>query len=79
MIIDDFVLKPLRAPADEDLHEVTTDFGRVGRAAAMADPTGASFVVCKGANGDPPDAEKTPMGGWAWNELWTSDDRKAPA
>lgn len=54
-----------------------TDFGPVGRAAAMADPTGASFCVWKGANGDPPDAEKTPMGGWFWNELWTSHDRTA--
>ena len=56
-----------------------TDFGPVGRAAAIADPTGASFCVWKGANGDPPDVEKTPMGGWFWNELWTSDDRKAVA
>lgn len=56
-----------------------TDFGPVGRAAAMADPTGASFCVWKGANGDPPDVEKTPMGAWFWNELWTSNDRKALA
>ena len=56
-----------------------TDFGPVGRAAAIADPTGASFCVWKGANGDPPDTEKTPMGGWFWNELWTSDDKKALA
>ena len=56
-----------------------TDFGAAGRAAAMADPTGASFCVWKGTNGDPPDVEKTPMGGWFWNELWTSDDRKALA
>ncbi len=56
-----------------------TDFGPVGRAAAMADPTGASFCVWKGADGDPVDVDKTPMGGWIWNELWTSDDRKALA
>ncbi len=56
-----------------------TDFGPVGRAAAMADPTGASFCVWKGANGDPPDVETTPMGGWCWNELWTSNDHKALA
>ena len=54
-----------------------TDFGAAGRAAAIADPTGASFCVWKGANGDPPDVEKAPMGGWFWNELWSSDDRKA--
>ena len=51
-----------------------TEFSPVGRAAAMADPTGASFCVWKGANGDPPDVETTPMGGWFWNELWTSND-----
>ena len=56
-----------------------TDFGPAGRAAAIADPTGASFCIWKGANGDPPDAEKTPMGGWFWNELWASDDGKALA
>ena len=56
-----------------------TDFAPEGRAAAMADPTGASFCVWKGTNGDSPDPEKTPMGGWFWNELWTSDDRKALA
>jgi uncharacterized protein len=56
-----------------------TDFGHVGRAAAMADPTGASFCIWKSTNGDPPDTEKTPMGAWFWNELWTSDDRKALA
>ena len=56
-----------------------TDFDAIGRAAAIADPTGASFCVWKGVDGDPPDAEKTPMGGWFWNELWTSDERKALA
>ena len=54
-----------------------TDFGPVGRAAAMADPTGASFCIWKGANGDPLDVENTPMGGWFWNELWTNNDRRA--
>ena len=56
-----------------------TDFAMAGRAAAIADPTGASFCVWKGLNGDPPDTEKTPMGGWFWNELWTSDAGKALA
>jgi uncharacterized protein len=56
-----------------------TDFGPVGRAAAMADPTGASFCVWKSADGDPPDPDKAQMGAWYWNELWTSDDRKALA
>src|SRR4051812_45807497 len=55
------------------------DFGPVGRGAGIADPTGAPFCLWHGANGDPADAEKTPMGSWFWNELWTSDDRKALA
>ena len=56
-----------------------TDIGPVGRAAAIADPTGASFCLWKSTDGDPPDAEKTPAGGWYWNELWTSDTGKALA
>lgn len=56
-----------------------TDYSPVGRAAAMADPTGASFCVWRGNEGDPVDVEKTPMGAWFWNELWTSDENKALA
>jgi uncharacterized protein len=56
-----------------------TNFDPVGRAAAMADPTGASFCVWRGNSGDPVDVEKTPMGAWFWNELWTSDEHKALA
>jgi len=56
-----------------------TDFGSFGRATAVADPTGASFCLWKGANGDPPDPGTTPMGGWFWNELWSSDEQKALA
>lgn len=56
-----------------------TNYGLAGRACAMADPTGASFCVWKGAGGDPADDDKTPAGGWFWNELWTSDDKTALA
>ncbi len=56
-----------------------TNFGPVGRACAMADPTGASFCVWKGTSGDPVDVEMTPMGGWFWNELWSSDASAALA
>jgi len=56
-----------------------TNFSSVGRAAALADPTGASFCLWRGTNGDPPDVDKTPIGNWFWNELWTSNDRKALA
>jgi predicted enzyme related to lactoylglutathione lyase len=56
-----------------------TDFSPVGRAAAIADPTGASFCLWRGNSGDPVDVEKTPMGAWFWNELWSSDEHKALA
>ena len=49
------------------------DFGDVGRAAVIADPTGAAVSLWKGAQGDPTDVDKTPVGGWFWNELFTPD------
>ncbi len=56
-----------------------TDFGAVGRAAAVKDPTGAMVCLWKGAQGDPADVDKTPVGGWFWNELWTTDVKAAVA
>jgi len=56
-----------------------TNFGDVGRAAAVADPTGAAVCLWKGAQGDPADVEKTPLGGWFWNELFTPDAKAAVA
>ena len=56
-----------------------TNFGDVGRAAAIADPTGAAVCLWKGAQGDPQDVEKTPLGGWFWNELFTPDAKAAVA
>ncbi len=55
------------------------DFGAVGRAAAVADPTGAAVCLWKGAQDDPADVEKTPVGGWFWNELFTTDAKAAVA
>jgi predicted enzyme related to lactoylglutathione lyase len=49
------------------------NFGDVGRAAVIADPTGAGVSLWKGAQGDPADVEKTPVGGWFWNELFSPD------
>lgn len=60
--------KPLMPP---------TDFGPVGRGAAVADPTGASFALWKSAQGDRPDVAETALGDWYWNELWTTDEKKA--
>ncbi len=56
-----------------------TDFGPVGRGAALADPTGAVFAIWKGAEGDRADVETTPDGDWYWNELMTDDEKAALA
>ena len=50
-----------------------TDFPTVGRGAGIIDPTGAALCLWKGSNGDAPDQDPTPAGGWVWNELWTPD------
>lgn len=50
-----------------------------GRASAVADPSGAAFCLWKGAEGDPVDVEKTPFGGWFWNELHSTDSKAALA
>ena len=50
-----------------------TDYGDVGRAAVLADPTGATFCLWAGAAGDRPDVDRVPWGAWCWNELWTTD------
>lgn len=54
-----------------------TEYGP-GRMAAAADPTGASFAMWKGLEGDRPDAP-TAVGDWHWAELWTTDTAKALA
>jgi len=56
-----------------------TDFGPVGRGAGVADPTGANFCLWTSAESDAPDVDKTPFGGWYWNELWTPDAKRAVA
>lgn len=53
-----------------------TDFG-VGRAAGLADPTGALVALWKASEGDRPDVERPPVGDWFWNELWTTDAARA--
>lgn len=55
------------------------DYGGAGRAANVADPTGAVFALWKGAQGDPPDTDTVPTGGWLWNELTTQDEAAALA
>jgi len=55
------------------------DFGPVGRGAVITDPTGARVSLWKGAGDDPVDVEKTPVGGWHWNELHSKDANAAVA
>lgn len=50
-----------------------------GRASGITDPSGAMLCLWKGAEGDPADVEKTPFGGWFWNELWSTDAKAALA
>ena len=50
-----------------------------GRASGITDPSGAMLALWKGAEGDPADVEKTPVGGWFWNELWSTDAKAALA
>ena len=47
-----------------------------GRAAVVADPQGAVFVLLKTSTGDPEDI-KPRFGEWLWNELLTSDAENA--
>jgi predicted enzyme related to lactoylglutathione lyase len=56
-----------------------TDFGSVGRAAAIADPGGAPFCLWRGAEGDPPDVDKPQAGSFLWNECYAPDEKKALA
>lgn len=62
--------KPLLAPSD---------LAPLGRAAAVADPTGAALCLWKGRADDRPDVAGVPLGDWAWNELWTPDASMAVA
>jgi predicted enzyme related to lactoylglutathione lyase len=56
-----------------------TDFGDVGRAAMVSDPTGANLCLWKGAQGDRADVANAALGDWLWNELWTPDAQRALA
>jgi len=55
------------------------DYGSAGRMATIADPTGGVFSLWRGTQGDPPEVETTPPGGWIWNELTTQDEKTALA
>jgi predicted enzyme related to lactoylglutathione lyase len=57
-----------------------TDFGPVGRGAAVADPAGAAIALWRGAGDDRPDSmEGVPVGDWYWVECMTGDAEKALA
>jgi uncharacterized protein len=55
-----------------------TDFTPVGRGAGLTDPTGAAFCLWTSAKGDEADGD-VPVGGFVWNELSTTDIKKAIA
>ena len=55
------------------------DFGPTGRGCAIADPSGAALCLWKGAQGDPVDTGKTPLGGWFWTELQSTNVQAAVA
>lgn len=56
-----------------------TDFGPMGRGAAIVDPTGASLCLWRGAYGDRPDDAEVAIGDWYWNELCTHDPQAGAA
>lgn len=55
------------------------EFGSMGRGAMIADPTGATFGIWRGKQGDRPDVEKAAMGDWFWNEHMSKSAQKAIA
>ena len=55
------------------------DYGTAGRAATLADPTGAVFAIWKGSQGDPADVPSSPIGSFICNELTTQDEQAALA
>ncbi|MDD3620729.1 MAG: VOC family protein [Desulfobulbaceae bacterium] len=48
------------------------EIARRGRYLVVRDPLGAPLVLMHSASGDPEPAVP-PIGGWLWDELWTSD------
>src|SRR5215470_1772030 len=52
--------------------KAATDIPNVGRFAVLADPQGATFAVFT-PSGPPPATPSTPMGGFSWHELATTD------
>lgn len=48
------------------------DYPERGRQAILADPQGAVFAVLQSGSGDPPDL-LTPVGGWIWSSLITTE------
>ena len=55
------------------------DYGSAGRAATLADPTGAVFSLWRGSQDDPADSDNAAAGAFLWNELTTQDEKAALA
>jgi len=52
------------------------DFPGRGRIAAVRDPNGATLLLLRSDDGDPPD-RAAPVGAWLWTDLWTPDAAEA--
>jgi predicted enzyme related to lactoylglutathione lyase len=57
--------------------EPVRDMPTVGRMQRIADSTGAEICLFRSATPDQPDVKQVPEGQWFWNELATSDPKKA--
>lgn len=57
--------------------EAPQDAPGAGRAARIADPSGAELSLIRSARGDAPDVEFAPAGYFIWNELHTTDAERA--
>lgn len=55
------------------------DVGPMGRCAVIQDPTGAALALWTGAQDDAPDLNPSPVGSFCWNELASTDPRRALA
>lgn len=79
MSVDDVDAAATRArELGAELLEDPADLQGWGRIALIRDPQGALLALLRAEGGDPPDSE-TSVGGWMWNELWSSDPRASAA
>jgi predicted enzyme related to lactoylglutathione lyase len=59
--------------ADGKVFSPPVDLADRGRMAVVSDPQGALLSLLETRGGDPLDSAEADIGGFLWNELWTSD------